>query len=156
MPANRTRSASTRLGAVIHSAADLGRGWRLPITGHYRFTSPFGQRWGRLHAGIDLALPSGSGVHAMSAGHVRLARWMGGAGMQVQIRYWEGTVSYYDHLSQLRCSVGERVVQGMLIGYTGTSGDSTGPHLHLEIHPHGGRPVNPVRWLAAHRICVHR
>ncbi len=125
--------------------------WRLPIR-HYTLTSGFGQRWGRLHAGNDFAAPVGSRLVAMSSGTVTFAGAQSGYGNKVEIRYWNGTVSYYGHMDRVTAHVGQRVNPGSLVGYSGNTGHSTGPHLHLEIHPGGHGPVNPMPWLRAHGI----
>jgi murein DD-endopeptidase MepM/ murein hydrolase activator NlpD len=127
------------------------RAWRLPIT-HYTLTSGFGQRWGRLHAGNDFAAPVGSRLVAMSSGTVTFAGAQSGYGNIVKIRYWNGTVSYYGHMDRVTARVGQKVGPGSLVGYSGNTGHSTGPHLHLEIHPGGHGPVNPMPWLRAHGI----
>ncbi len=125
--------------------------WRLPIR-HYTLTSGFGQRWGRLHAGNDFAAPVGSRLVAMSSGTVTFAGAQSGYGNKVEIRYWDGTVSYYGHMDRVTAHVGQKVGPGSLVGYSGNTGHSTGPHLHLEIHPGGHGPVNPMPWLRAHGV----
>ncbi len=126
------------------------KSWVNPITTTYRLSSPFGWRWGRLHAGQDMACPIGTAVHAISSGVVIFAGWQGGYGYKVEIRHWDGTVSYYGHNSKLKVTEGQKVSTGELIALSGNTGHSTGPHLHLEIHPGGGAPVAPAPWLKAH------
>lgn len=121
--------------------------WVLPVKS-YRFSSPFGWRWGRLHAGDDFAAPVGTPAVAMSSGTVVFAGHQSGYGNKVEIRYWDGTVSYYAHLSQIDVSVGDQVDPDEIVGAVGNTGVSTGPHLHLEIHPGGGGPTDPKPWLA--------
>jgi murein DD-endopeptidase MepM/ murein hydrolase activator NlpD len=75
-----------------------------------------------------------------------------GYGYMVKIRYWDGTVSWYAHNSRLLVSVGETVAPGEKVAYSGNTGNSTGPHLHLEIHPGGGAAVSPKTWLAKRGI----
>jgi murein DD-endopeptidase MepM/ murein hydrolase activator NlpD len=128
--------------------------WILPLTGDIEVTSEYGWRWGRLHAGVDFAAPIGTPLHAMSQGQVIFAGWQSGYGYKVEIRYWDGTVSYFAHLSRVSAVVGELVVPGEVVGYSGNTGHSTGPHLHLEIHPDGGVAVDPIPWLAAHGLTV--
>jgi len=77
-----------------------------------------------------------------------------GYGNIVQIRYWDGTVSYFGHMSRIQVNVGEAVAPGDIVGESGNTGHSTGPHLHLEIHPSGGAAIDPLPWLAAHHITV--
>ncbi|MBK6440611.1 MAG: M23 family metallopeptidase [Actinomycetales bacterium] len=130
------------------------KAWVNPISAGYHLSSPFGWRWGRLHAGQDMACPTGTAVRAISSGEVIFAGWQGGYGYKVEIRHWDGTVSYYGHNSKLKVTEGQVVATGQLIALSGNTGHSTGPHLHLEIHPNGGGPVPPMRWLAAHGVTL--
>lgn len=130
---------------------ELVHGWRLPIT-HPVKTSGFGYRWGRLHAGEDFAVSVGTPLASMSTGTVVYAGAMSGYGNMVDVRYWDGTVSRYGHMSRVSVRVGQHVVPGQVVGLSGNTGHSTGPHLHLEIHPRGGAAINPLPWLASHHI----
>jgi murein DD-endopeptidase MepM/ murein hydrolase activator NlpD len=114
----------------------------LPARGE--FTSSYGQRWGRLHRGIDIAGPVGTPIVAASAGKVIAAGWGGGFGYKVEIRHPDGTVTLYAHASKLLTKVGAHVRQGEMIAEMGSSGNSTGSHLHFQIHPGGKEPVNPA------------
>jgi len=151
--ARLARAAALARAKARQRAATLARAraWRLPIR-HYTLTSGFGHRWGRLHAGNDFAAPIGSRLVAMSTGTVTFAGAQAGYGNKVEIRYWDGTVSYYGHMDRVTARVGQKVAPGTLVGYSGNTGHSTGPHLHLEIHPHGRGPVNPRPWLRAHHL----
>lgn len=122
----------------------------LPLRTVYRFTSGFGQRWGRLHAGIDLAGAYGSPVHATADGVVTHAGWESGYGRLVTIRHDFGYETRYGHLAQIRVNVGDRVSRGERIGDMGNSGRSTGTHLHYEVRT-GGKPVNPMTYIKAAR-----
>lgn len=122
----------------------------LPLRTSYRFTSGFGTRWGRLHAGIDLAGAYGSPVHATADGVVTHAGWESGYGRLVTIRHDFGYETRYAHLSQIRVSEGDRVSRGDRIGDMGNSGRSTGTHLHYEVRT-GGKPVNPMTYIKAAR-----
>jgi len=152
--AQRAARASRRTALQARQRAAAlarARAWRLPIR-HYTLTSGFGHRWGRLHAGNDFAAPIGSRLVAMSTGTVTFAGAQSGYGTKVEIRYWDGTVSYYGHMNRVTARVGQKVAPGTLVGYSGNTGHSTGPHLHLEIHPHGRGPVDPRPWLRGHRL----
>lgn len=116
------------------------------------FTSPFGHRWGRLHAGQDYAAAVGTPLKAMSSGEVIGAGPMDGYGIYIDIKYWDGTVSRYGHLSSVSASVGQQVAPGDTVALSGNTGRSTGPHLHLEIRPGGGEPINPAGWLTERGI----
>ncbi|MBE3520208.1 MAG: M23 family metallopeptidase [Firmicutes bacterium] len=106
-----------------------------PVKG--RVTSYFGQRWGSFHSGIDIAAPAGTPVLAADNGMVSYRGWNGGYGRLVLIDHGNGTVTAYAHLSGYEVSVGDRVEKGQVIGYVGSSGNSTGPHLHFEVRVNG-------------------
>jgi murein DD-endopeptidase MepM/ murein hydrolase activator NlpD len=146
--AERVRIAA--LVAKVARAAQTHR-WQLPVRG-YVLSSGFGPRWGGFHAGEDFAVPIGTKLTSMSTGTVDFAGQESGFGNLVKICYWDGTISYYGHMSVISVNVGERVGPGEAIGQSGNTGDSTGPHMHLEIHPKGGEAVDPLPWLADHNI----
>jgi murein DD-endopeptidase MepM/ murein hydrolase activator NlpD len=106
-------------------------------------SSPFGQRGGRLHAGIDIAVPTGRPIKAAARGRVTYAGWMSGYGNIVIITHSGGWTTRYGHQSRLGSHVGQRVAAGKVIGYVGATGDATGPHLHFETR-HNGSPLNPL------------
>jgi murein DD-endopeptidase MepM/ murein hydrolase activator NlpD len=108
--------------------------------------SPFGQRWGRLHAGIDIGIPSGTPVRAADAGRVVLSGPSGGYGNYMCIQHTRSLSTCYAHNSRLGARRGDRVRQGQVIARSGNTGNSTGPHLHFETRI-GGKPVNPMRFL---------
>ena len=129
-------------------AIALARRWVTPVSG-YTLTSGYGFRWGKMHPAQDLAAPSGTPVRSMSTGRVTFAGWSNeGYGYMVKVKYWDGSVSWMAHNSRLLVSVGEAVVPGQTIAYSGNTGNSTGPHVHLEIHPGDGGAVAPRTWLA--------
>ncbi len=132
-------------GALAAQAADTHR-WVEAISGAQQ-TSDFGPRWGRLHAGLDFSAPVGTPVRAMSAGTVTFAGVQGGYGNKIEITYWDGTLSYYGHLSAIGVAKGDAVNPGQVVGASGNTGSSTGPHLHLEVHPDGKTPIDPAPWL---------
>lgn len=118
-----------------------------PVAGHV--SSSFGYRvhpilrFTRFHSGVDFAAGWGSPIVASADGEVVRAGWAGGYGRQVRIAHGGGLQSSYSHMSQMTVSAGAFVRRGELIGYVGSSGLSTGPHLHYEVL-RGGRPVNPL------------
>ena len=109
-------------------------------------TSPYGYRWGRLHAGIDIGAPSGAAIRAAAAGTVVLAAWTGGYGNYTCVDHGGGLATCYAHQSGYAVSSGARVSQGQLIGYVGNTGHSFGPHLHFEVRINGN-PVDPLGYL---------
>lgn len=139
---------------AAEAALAKARRWVSPVAG-YTLTSGYGMRWGKMHPAQDLACPVGSPVHALSSGTVVFAGWSNeGYGNLVKVRYWDGTVSWMAHNSRLLVSVGEDVAPGQRIAYSGSTGNSTGPHVHLEIHPEDGGAVAPVRWLAKRGVNI--
>ena len=143
-------------------ASGVGRetsgGYRMPVP-NGRLTSPFGSRFHpilryvRMHTGVDIGAPYGSQIVAASAGQVILAGWSGGYGRSVRIDHGGGTTTVYGHMSGLAVSNGQRVAAGQLIGYVGSTGLSTGPHLHFEVR-RGGTPVNPAGFTFVNRAAL--
>lgn len=109
-------------------------------------TSPYGMRWGRLHAGIDIAAPAGAPIVAAAAGTVIYAGWMGGYGLLVLVQHGNGLVTAYAHNSTVTVSQGERVSQGQTVALVGCTGHCTGDHVHFEVRV-GGSPVDPLGYL---------
>ena len=108
--------------------------------------SPFGMRWGRLHAGVDIAVPSGTPVHAAKSGKVLIAGWVSGYGNYTCIGHGGGLSTCYGHQTSIGVSVGQSVSQGQVIGYSGCTGHCFGPHVHFETRINGV-PVNPMGYL---------
>lgn len=102
-----------------------------PLSVGYTVTSTFGSRWGEHHDGIDLAAPTGSVVNSVKGGTVVNAEYHHSAGNHVIVLQDDGYYAYYMHLSGFGTSVGQRVEDGSTIGYVGSTGNSTGPHLHF-------------------------
>ncbi|MBD2437278.1 peptidoglycan DD-metalloendopeptidase family protein [Nostoc sp. FACHB-110] len=112
------------------------------------FTSGYGWRWGRMHKGIDVANATGTPVYASADGVIEKAGWnKGGYGNLVDIRHPDGSMTRYGHNSKILVRVGQQVRQGETIALMGSTGFSTGPHSHFEIHPSGKGAVNPIAFL---------
>lgn len=122
----------------------------VPVKDAYRFTSGFGTRWGRLHAGADFAAGHGTPIYSTADGVVTHATWLSGYGRLVKIQHEFGIETRYAHLSRIRVNVGDRVSKGQRIGDMGNTGRSTGTHLHYEVRV-GGKPVNPMNFIKAAR-----
>jgi murein DD-endopeptidase MepM/ murein hydrolase activator NlpD len=122
-------------------------GMIMPVAGS--ITSYFGYRYHpilhftRFHAGLDIGASWGSPIVAAADGQVAAAGWAGGYGREVQIAHGDGVTTLYGHMSEIVAQPGSYVHAGQLIGYVGSSGLSTGPHLHFEVRQNG-TPVNPM------------
>ncbi|MFF0655913.1 M23 family metallopeptidase [Micromonospora tulbaghiae] len=129
--------------------------WVIPMKGA-DITSCYGPRWGTQHAGIDFAMPSGTPIHAAAAGTVVKAGDVGdGYGISVFIDHHNGYLTHYAHQSRLAVDVGDTVKAGQVIGYEGSTGDSTGPHLHFEVHQGAmWNQIDPAPFLRARGISV--
>ncbi|MHC5595471.1 MAG: peptidoglycan DD-metalloendopeptidase family protein [Nostoc sp.] len=111
-------------------------------------TSGFGMRWGRPHKGIDVANSTGTPVHSAADGTIEKAGWNnGGYGNVVDVRHLDGSLTRYAHNSKILVQPGQQVHQGETIALMGTTGHSTGPHCHFEVHPPGKGAVNPIAFL---------
>lgn len=120
--------------------------WLMPARG--LLTSGYGWRWGRMHKGIDIANSTGTAIVAAQHGRVAFAGWSdGGYGYLVEITHGDGSRSLYAHQSRILVREGEEVLQGQQIGEMGSTGRSTGPHLHFEIHAPGYGAINPMDML---------
>jgi murein DD-endopeptidase MepM/ murein hydrolase activator NlpD len=102
---------------------------------------------GAVHTGIDISAPMGTGVKATADGIVMRANWNFGYGRCVIVDHGNGYQTLYGHLSRIDVIEGQEIRQGEVVGLVGTSGKSTGPHLHYEVHVHS-TPVNPYRFLS--------
>ena len=115
-----------------------------PVNGS--IVSPFGMRWGRLHAGVDIAVPAGTPIRAAKSGRVILMGWTGGYGNYTCIGHGGALSTCYAHQSRYGTSNGASVSQGQVIGYVGCTGHCFGDHLHFEVRINGA-PVNPMGYL---------
>lgn len=115
-----------------------------PVSGG-RISSPFGQRGRSFHAGVDIAAAHGTAILAADSGVVTAAGWNGGFGIMIAIDHGNGTATLYAHNSSNLVSVGQRVQRGQQIARIGSTGNSTGPHVHFEVHRNGSQ-VNPLQF----------
>ena len=133
-----------QLAASQSDSTPSASGLIWPVSGPV--VSPYGYRWGRLHAGIDIAVPYGTPIRAAAAGTVVLAGWVSGYGNYTCIDHGGGMATCYAHQSAFAVSQGASVGQGQLIGYIGCTGHCFGPHLHFEVRINGA-PVDPLGYL---------
>lgn len=127
---NLPAGEGTTPSAGVHPG---GLAW--PLQG--AVTSEYGPRWGGFHPGIDIADPTGTPIHAASAGQIIYAGWESGYGNFVLVDHGGGIVTGYAHQSEIAVTQGQAVAQGQVIGFVGSTGDSTGPHLHFEVRVNG-------------------
>ncbi|MBC2670328.1 M23 family metallopeptidase [Novosphingobium piscinae] len=145
--------AGARIGGVIPGFATdtVSIPSLVPVEG-VRLTSDFGMRWHpvlggrRAHKGVDLAAPAGTPIRASADGVVERADWFAGYGLYVALEHGGQIETRYGHMSRLNVAAGQRVRKGDVIGYVGSTGRSTGPHLHYEVRI-GGEAVNPIPYL---------
>jgi murein DD-endopeptidase MepM/ murein hydrolase activator NlpD len=140
------RAAKSRAAAV--PAAEFIK----PAQG--RFTSGFGSRWGTSHLGVDIANSIGTPIVSVADGVVTAAGPASGFGQWVKVRLADGTETIYGHVNRFFVKTGERVKAGDRIAEIGNKGQSTGPHLHFEVHTPGGKKINPLPWLAERGISL--
>jgi len=132
------------------------RAWVTPVE-TYELSAGFGsggERWANRHTGQDFAVPIGTPVRAVGEGRVVKVSCGGAFGIEIVIQHPGGSYTQYAHLAAVAVDRGERVATGQWIGQSGTSGNSTGPHLHFEVRvtPELGSAVDPVPWLAEHGV----
>ena len=152
--AAQTQAAADQ--AALDAAAEAARPKAvLPVDGA-RLSSTFGYRWGTLHAGIDLAAPMLTPEYAAMDGVVVKAGPASGFGQAVYIQHENGDVTVYGHMEEILVTEGQVVQAGETIALLGNQGQSTGPHLHFEVHVGGidGEKVDPIPWLAARGVTV--
>lgn len=138
------QGSSSGPGGAVATGAPSAAGMVWPVSG--TLTSGFGPRWGRMHEGIDIAGGSGTPIAAAAAGTVILAGWNGGYGNMVVVDHGGGISTGYAHMSSIAVSVGQSVGQGTVVGGMGTTGSSTGVHLHFEVRVNGSA-TNPLAYL---------
>jgi murein DD-endopeptidase MepM/ murein hydrolase activator NlpD len=148
--------------AAAKAAAERAREAKLRAAGRvemmisgYHITATFGQggtRWARNHTGTDFAAPIGTRIGAVMRGKVISAEFAGDFGRRVEVLHDNGTVTWYCHMSEFTVSVGDYVYAGDQVGSVGMTGNTTGPHLHFEVHPDGGDAIDPMPWLRDHGL----
>ncbi|WP_369133047.1 M23 family metallopeptidase [Modestobacter sp. I12A-02662] len=149
------RAAAAAQAADQASDAGAGSGYARPARG--TTSSCYGARWGVTHLGVDIAAPIGTPVRAATSGVVQRAGAATGFGLAVYIRGDDGAITVYGHVNEFYVQAGDRVSAGETIAEVGNRGQSTGPHLHFEVHPGGSLysgAIDPVPWMAARGITI--
>jgi murein DD-endopeptidase MepM/ murein hydrolase activator NlpD len=165
-PASHTLSVEDRFGALDKATRSENRSgaavsvdqgapdvWLLPLRVPYEITTRYEMRWGEFHYGVDMAAPYGTPYYATHAGTVVMARWDGGFGYCVQIDNGNGVLTIYGHSSRLLVTEGQHVEAGQLLALVGSTGYSTGDHLHYEVHINGV-PTNPFIFMLARGVDI--
>lgn len=140
-----TSGSGSRSGQASAPSGASSAGYSWPLCAPV--TSEYGPRWGRMHRGVDLGASTGTPIGAAKAGTVISAGWQGGYGRLLLIDHGDGVVTAYAHLSSFAVGSGQSVQRGQTVGRIGMTGNTTGPHLHLEFRV-SGRAVNPRQYLS--------
>lgn len=154
---NAQRSAtltSLARSAKARSSEIAKNQWGLPTEG-YHLTARFGQvsgLWQSFHTGLDFAAPTGTPIFAIAGGVITSVGWDGSYGQKTVETLPDGTQLWYAHQSYIGVHAGEKVTEGETIGKVGATGNTTGPHVHIEVRPHGGDPVNPYPEFVEHGV----
>ncbi|MCC5479792.1 M23 family metallopeptidase [Streptomyces sp. NPDC059680] len=149
--AKEKAEADAKKAAEAKRLAELAKEYTLPVVS-YTITGTFGQpgaMWSSgYHTGLDFAAPTGTLIKAVHSGTVTQAGWAGAYGYRTVITLDDGTELWFCHQSSINVSVGQKVSTGQVIGRVGATGNVTGPHLHLEVHPNGqATAIDPAPWL---------
>ncbi|MFB4420200.1 peptidoglycan DD-metalloendopeptidase family protein [Streptomyces sp. QL37] len=158
-PAEEASAPAAKTADSGASQESTGSGWAAPVenanvTTQYRAS---GASWSSgYHTGSDFQAASGTSVRSIGPGTVVSAGWSGSYGNEVVIQHSDGMYSQYAHLSSLEVSAGQTVTGGQQIGLSGTTGNSTGPHLHFEVRtgPSYGSDVDPIAYLRSHGVSI--
>lgn len=156
--AERKRKAAeeARRKAEAERLAKLARSYSIPLSS-YTLSSSFGaggSMWQNDHTGQDFAAQAGTPVMAVHSGTVKEAGWAGSYGYRIVLELGDGTEVWYCHLSSMNVSAGSEISTKDVIGNVGSTGNSTGPHLHLEVRPGGGDPIDPLSWLRGKGLSI--
>ena len=130
---------------INNKKVNLGITLAKPVSGV--LTSRYGYRWGSTHTGIDIGSPMGTSIKAAYSGTVSFSGWKGSLGNLVVISHGNGIQTYYGHCSKLLVSAGQKITQGQVIAKVGSTGRSTGAHLHFEIRINGSS-INPLGYVS--------
>ena len=143
---NNTTNKRQQTQITTRGSSSRNNNGTFPLANYVYISSYYGMRWGCMHTGIDFAAYAGTHIYAWKDGVVTYVGWNGSYGNFISIKHRDGTVSRYAHLSGYAVKVGQNVKAGQTIGYVGTTGNSTGNHLHFEIQISGSF-VNPLNYI---------
>lgn len=151
----RARALRKQEAAAREHAREVEvRQWVLPVA-NYHLTGTFGEAsslWSSTHTGLDFATSYGTDIHAVAGGTITETGWAGSYGYRTIETLPDGTEIWYAHQSKILVNVGDRVGRNDVIGEVGSTGNSTGSHVHLEVRPHGGDPIDPQIALPEHGV----
>jgi murein DD-endopeptidase MepM/ murein hydrolase activator NlpD len=156
--AKERNAALAALAASAEKQATLiaKNAWQLPVeAGVYHLTSRFGEcsgLWSHCHTGLDFAAPSGTPIHAIAGGVVTSVGYDGSYGNKTVVTLEDGTELWYCHQTSFAVTTGDNVTAGQVIGLVGSTGNVTGPHVHIEVRPGAGDPVDPYAAMLAHGL----
>jgi murein DD-endopeptidase MepM/ murein hydrolase activator NlpD len=153
--AHKAAAAAAKKKAEAARLAELAKQYVKPVAS-YTLTAGFGESsslWSSTHTGQDFAAPTGTPVKAIHGGTITSAGWAGSYGYRIILTLDDGTELWFCHLSSMTVTSG-KVATGDTIGRVGSTGNTTGPHLHLEVRPGGGDPIDPMPWLRAKGLQV--
>jgi murein DD-endopeptidase MepM/ murein hydrolase activator NlpD len=150
---DRANRSQDRDGPALNLGQAAPDVWLLPVRATFTITSLYGPRWGTNHRGVDMAAPYGTPFYAAHAGIVKTAGFEGGYGYAVFIDHGKGVETVYGHASRLLVAEGQKVQAGQAIGLIGSTGDSTGEHLHFEVKLNGDQ-VNPMQYLLSRGVDI--
>jgi murein DD-endopeptidase MepM/ murein hydrolase activator NlpD len=152
---DKANRSEDRYGPAISVDPNAPDVWLLPLQAKFDITTLFEMRWGSMHFGVDMAAPEGTPIVAAHAGVITLSREEGGYGLCIKIDHGSGIETVYGHASALFVTLGQRVEAGQKIGLVGSTGYSTGSHLHFEVNVHGGH-LDPMRFMMQHGVDIER
>lgn len=157
----QAKESNAALAAVAASAEKQAGllakdAWQLPVTaGAYHLTARFGEcsaHWAHCHTGLDFAAPEGTPIHAVANGTVTKRGLAGAYGNRTIVTLEDGTELWFCHQSTYAVRPGQKVTAGQVIGAVGSTGNTTGPHVHVEVRPGAGDPVDPYTAMIAHGL----
>jgi murein DD-endopeptidase MepM/ murein hydrolase activator NlpD len=150
---DKANRSDGRYGPAVSADQDAPDLWMLPLKAKFEITTLFQMRWGTMHFGVDMAAPEGTPIYAAHAGTVTVAGWEGGYGLATFIDHGKGIETVYGHQSSLYVAAGQHVEAGQMIGRVGTTGYSTGAHLHFEVNINKGH-IDPMKFMLQNGVDI--